>query len=144
MWEAGNGMWAFKIPISSFWFLTSHFLHLASKSFHSMDFIFLVVLWQSSYLFNLYCWHFISVFLANSNIKHHWITYTLLSQFFAWSGNQEVGYEKWGMRNENLEMRNKKLGKCKIDLECHWIGPREMGNGIQTRILATEVWPSVP
>ena len=47
------------------------------------------------------------------------------------------------MRNENLEMRNKKLGKCKIDLECHLIGPREMGNGIQTRILATEVWPSV-
>ena len=46
MWEVGNGMWAFKILISSFWFLTSHFLHLTSKSFHSVDFIFLVAIWQ--------------------------------------------------------------------------------------------------
>ena len=46
MWEVGNGMWAFKILISSFWFLKSHFLHFTSKSFYSIDFTFLGVMWQ--------------------------------------------------------------------------------------------------
>ena len=109
---------------------------------------------QSNSYFFLPCDNFISLYslmleflwslLAKSNIKHHWIIYPLLSHFFTWSGNQEVGNEKWGMRNEKLEMRNKKLGNCKMDLEWDWIGPREMGNGIQTRILVTEVLPSGP
>ena len=48
------------------------------------------------------------------------------------------------MRNGKLEMRNKKgeSGKGKLELEWHWIGPREMGNGIQMRILVTEELPS--
>ena len=39
-------------------------------------------------------------------------------------------------------MRNKELGNCKMNFKWDWIGPREMGGGIKTRILATEVWPS--
>ena len=96
----------------------------------------------TSYLNNLYCWNSNLVFLAKSNIKHHWIIYPLPSPLLTWSGNQEVGNEKWGMRNENLEMRNKKLGNCKMDVEWGWIGPWEMGNGNQMRILVTEVSPS--
>ena len=83
------------------------------------------------------------VCLAKSDIKHHWIIYALLSQLLTWSGNQEVGNERWGMRNEKLEMRNKRLGICKMDLEWDWIGPREMGSGIQMGILVTEVSTSV-
>ena len=57
-------------------------------------------------------------------------------------GNKEweVGNKMWEMRNEKWETRSWKWGNGKQE-RC-WIGPWEVGNETQTRILITEVSPS--
>ena len=138
-WEMGCEHSKSLFPVSVFSLLISCISH------PNFFFNWLHISWchvTTSYL-NILCYRkFIWVFLAILIIKYPWIILSLILQLSTWSRKQEVGNEKWGMRDEKLEMRIKKLGNCKVDFEWYWIGLREMGNGIQTRILATEVLPS--
>ena len=65
-------------------------------------------------------------------------------------GMQDAGNEIWDVRNGKSDVGNEDF-EClhpishflhDILIKKNWIGSREMGNGIQMRILVTEVLPS--
>ena len=165
-----NGIWAFKILISNFSFpisdslvLISHFRFPISEfpfltSHFSFPIAHIPLFFQVSSYYIFPCHHFLILiihvwlkyFLTKTVIKHLWIIWTLISQLLTWSekqemgnGKREIGSEKWETVNEKWEMRNGKSGIGKLELEKYWIGPWEVGNGIQIRIPIFKISSSV-